>query len=156
MGGTGRSAAMKSVHGAEAIVTFYTNTILAMVTYKNTVLDQHLRSMFTYLTGGVIGIFAERTNSRIISNASVGDYLPTSRMWLRSSCMIVSQICCAAILSPPFLNSVCEAMCTSIAKYRVDDRAFTGHDGNGFVGDVTNPMEDVLMAMLVVVRHQKV
>jgi hypothetical protein len=156
MGGTGRSASTKSVRGAEMIASFYTATIIEMIGEKNTILDQHLRTIFAFVSGGIIGSFQTDVTSRITSDAGTGGYLPTSRLWRRCSCMIISQICLCVKLAQPFVTSVLDAMCTAVFNYRTDSSASDAYDISGFIGDVTNPMEDVLLAMLVVTSHQKV
>lgn len=155
-GGTGRSVSMKSFRGAEMVASFYTATVIEMIAQKHSILDQQLRTIFAFVSGGIVGSFQNDVASRITSDVGTGGFLPTSRIWRRCSCMIISQICICVKLAAPFVQSVCDAMCTSIFNYRTNSNSSDSYDISGFVGDMTNSMEDVLFAMLVVSSNQKV
>jgi hypothetical protein len=136
-----------------SILASYTALVLDLIEEDNQDLsDQQLRNLFTYLLGGISGKILSEID---FTSDELSDSVDQS--WLQSSCMIISQISRRVTLSKSILKSLLNSMSKRIrSKLDPSDSGFVSQSpGDDFVS-LDSSIENILMAIVVLMRHQKI
>lgn len=113
--------------------------------------DQMLRSLFLYILGGISG--------KLSSDSEFSDNLNEKirESWLQSGCMLISQISRRVTLSKTILTSLLVTL-TQRIRSKIDVT------GSGYISGLEyesidlldHSIENILMAVVIIIRHQRV
>ena len=140
-------SAVSAIRGAEAVLSFYTATVVEVLETAHTVSEPQLRVLYPFLIGGLGGEVsndekAQDKDTTATMNAS--QFGPCTTAWKRASCMLVSELVRVVQLGAPLVSSLINTIAASVATARSLD-----YGGN-------SDIEDLLLAFTMVAQYQEV
>lgn len=140
-------SAVSAVRGAEAVLSFYTATVVEVLEAAHTVSEAQLRVLYPFLIGGLGGEVKsdgdEQVNYTNI-NTKMTRYGLCTAIWKKASCMLVSEVVRLVQLGKPLVKSLIDTIASSLQSARSLDYG------------VNTDTEDLLMAFTMLAQYQEV
>ena len=133
-------SAISAIRGTEAILSFYTATVIDVLEAAHTVSDAQLRVLYPFLIGGLGGEGSDQEDELSTAHS----FGPCSTAWKKASCMLVSEIVRMVQLGQPLVKSLVDTIANSISLSKTIDYG------------VNTDIEDLLMAFTIVAQYQDV
>ena len=135
-------SAVSAIRGAEAVLSFYTATVVEVLEAAHTVSEAQLRVLYPFLLGGLGGDSSEdTTQEEALKETRFG---PCTTAWKKASCMLVSEVVRLVQLGAPLVKSLIDTIAASIAAARSLDYG------------VNSDIEDLLLAFTMIAQYQEV
>lgn len=134
-------SAISAIRGAEAVLSFYTATVVEVLEAVHSVSESQLRVLYPFLIGGLGGAVDDESDEQ---EARVAKFGPCSTAWKKASCMLVSEVVRLVTLGQPLVRGLVDTVSSSLAASRSLD-----------LGANTDT-EDLLMALTMVAQYQEV
>ena len=139
-------SAISAVRGAEAVLSFYTATVVAVMEAAHTVSEAQLRVLYPFLIGGLGGEVKNdgENQPQELDAVKLVPFGPCTTAWKKACCMLVSEVVRLVQLGKPLVKSLIDTIASSLASARSLDYG------------VNSDTEDLVMAFTMLAQYQEV